>query len=145
MVFPGSSAGKESSSNCRRSWFYSQVRKIPWRKAWQPTPVFWHGESPWTEELGRLQSMRSQRVVHNWVTKHTAHAYWYSVTGRLLKTITDPLAMHVRSFTRLYCITILIIVNQRKLRRRQWHPTPVLLAGKSHGRRSLVGCSPWGC
>ena len=28
--------------------------------------------------------------------------------------------------------------------RRQWHPTPKLLPGKSHGRRSLVGCSPWG-
>ena len=28
--------------------------------------------------------------------------------------------------------------------RRQWHPTPVLLPGKSHRRRSLVGCSPWG-
>ena len=25
-----------------------------------------------------------------------------------------------------------------------WHPTPVLLPGRSHGRRSLVGCSPWG-
>ena len=25
-----------------------------------------------------------------------------------------------------------------------WHPTLVLLPGKSHGRRSLVGCSPWG-
>ena len=30
------------------------------------------------------------------------------------------------------------------VRRRQWHPTPVLLPGKSHGWRSLVGCSPWG-
>ena len=29
-------------------------------------------------------------------------------------------------------------------RRRQWHPSPVLLPGKSNGRRSLVGCSPWG-
>ena len=29
-------------------------------------------------------------------------------------------------------------------RRRQWHPTPVLLPGKSHGWRSLLGCSPWG-
>ena len=28
--------------------------------------------------------------------------------------------------------------------RRQWHPTPVLLPGKSHGWRSLIGCSPWG-
>ena len=30
------------------------------------------------------------------------------------------------------------------IRRRQWHPTPVLLPGESHGRRSLVGCSPRG-
>ena len=29
-------------------------------------------------------------------------------------------------------------------RRRQWHPTPVLLPRKSYGQRSLVGCSPWG-
>ena len=29
--------------------------------------------------------------------------------------------------------------------RRQWHPIPALLPGKSHGWRSLVGCSPWGC
>ena len=28
--------------------------------------------------------------------------------------------------------------------RRQWHPAPVLLHGEYHGRRSLVGCSPWG-
>ena len=28
--------------------------------------------------------------------------------------------------------------------RRQWHPTPVLLPGKPHGWKSLVGCSPWG-
>ena len=30
------------------------------------------------------------------------------------------------------------------MRRRQWQPTPVVLPGKSHGQRSLVGCSPWG-
>ena len=29
-------------------------------------------------------------------------------------------------------------------RRRRWHPTPVLLPGKSHGQRSLVGCRLWG-
>ena len=28
--------------------------------------------------------------------------------------------------------------------RRKWQPTPVLLPGKSHGWRNLVGCSPWG-
>ena len=30
-------------------------------------------------------------------------------------------------------------------RRRRWHPTPILMPGKSHARRSPVGCSPWGC
>jgi len=34
--------------------------------------------------------------------------------------------------------------KSRHWQRRQWHPTPVLLPGKSHGRRSLVGSSPWG-
>ena len=37
-----------------------------------------------------------------------------------------------------------MITFRSKPRRRQWQPTPVLLPGKSHGRRSLVGCSPWG-
>ena len=35
-------------------------------------------------------------------------------------------------------------MNRIVIRRRQWHPTPVLLPGKSHGWRSLVGCNPWG-
>ena len=34
--------------------------------------------------------------------------------------------------------------DSQSCRRRQWQPTPVLLPGKSHGQRSLVGCSPWG-
>ena len=29
--------------------------------------------------------------------------------------------------------------------RRKWQPTPVFLLGKSHGQKSLVDCSPWGC
>ena len=37
-----------------------------------------------------------------------------------------------------------VMTNLDSIWRRQWHPTPVLLPGKSHGRRSLVGCSPWG-
>ena len=38
------------------------------------------------------------------------------------------------------CCIILIPTSWR----RHWHPTPVFLPGKSHGRRSLVGCRPWG-
>ena len=50
------------------------VGKIPWRRAWQPTPVFLSGESPWTEEPGGLQSIGLQRVGHDWETRHTMHS-----------------------------------------------------------------------
>ena len=35
-------------------------------------------------------------------------------------------------------------IHTEHVRRRQWHPTPALSPGKSHGWKSLVGCSPWG-
>ena len=57
-------SGKEPTCQCRRSRFHSWVRKIPWRRKWQPTPVFLPGKR--TEEPGGLQSMGSQRVGHNW-------------------------------------------------------------------------------
>ena len=41
-------------------------------------------------------------------------------------------------------IYIYIYISYGFCRGRQWHPTPVLLPGKSHGRRSLVGCNLWG-
>ena len=44
----------------RETLFDPWFGKMPWRRAWQPTLVFLPGESPWTEEPGRLQSMGSQ-------------------------------------------------------------------------------------
>jgi len=38
--FPGSASGKESTRQCRRCGFSPWVGKIPWRRAWKPTPVF---------------------------------------------------------------------------------------------------------
>ena len=48
-----------------RDGFDPGVGKIPWRRAWQPAPVFLPGESPWTEEPGGLQSIGLQRVRHD--------------------------------------------------------------------------------
>ena len=43
------------------------------------------------------------------------------------------------------CISILLFeIPAPSPRRRWWHPTPVILTGKSHGQRSLVGCGSWG-
>ena len=51
--------------------FTPSIGKAPWRRAWQPTPVFLPGESPRTEEPGGLQSMGSQRVGQDWLSKHS--------------------------------------------------------------------------
>ena len=56
--------------------FNPWVGKILWRSTWQPTPVFLPGESPWREEPSRLQTTGSQRVRHDWVTKHTHKRRW---------------------------------------------------------------------
>ena len=48
-----------------------------------------------------------------------------------------------RTISNLRYADILLTESEEELRWRQWQPTPVLLPGKSHGWRSLVGCSPW--
>ena len=62
--FPCGTSGKEPSPanagdmSCR---FEPSMEKIPWRRAWQTTPVFLPGESAWTEESGGLH-----RVAMSW-------------------------------------------------------------------------------
>jgi len=68
LGFPDGASGKEPTCQCRRHKRYGLdrwVRKIPLRRAWQPTPVFSPGESLWTEEPGRLQSMGLHTVGHD--------------------------------------------------------------------------------
>ena len=45
MGFPGGTSGKEVTCRCKRHGSDPWVGKIPWRRAWQPTPVFLPGES----------------------------------------------------------------------------------------------------
>ena len=45
LGFPGGLDGKESTCQCRRPGFDPWVGKIPWRREWQPAPVFLPGES----------------------------------------------------------------------------------------------------
>ena len=67
----------------------------------------------------------------------------------MLKFRLCVLTAHFEMYVFLYCcisqnFQFKLNPSSYSFGRRQWHPTPVLLHGKSHGRRSLVGCSPWG-
>ena len=48
--FPGGSDATAPTCQCRRPGFDPWVGKVPWRRAWQPTPGFLPGEAPWLEE-----------------------------------------------------------------------------------------------
>ena len=66
MGFPGGASGKEPACQCRRCkrcGFYPWVGKIPWIKEWQPTPVFFSGESHGLRSLGA--------TVHRAAKSHT--------------------------------------------------------------------------
>ena len=88
----------------RETGFDLWVGKIPWRRAWQPTPVFLPGESPWTEEAGGLQSIVPQRVGHDWMTKYThthTHTHTHTVdTGFPGGTSSKEPACQRRRFER---------------------------------------------
>ena len=68
MGLPRWLSGKESTCQVGDEGDDPWVGKIPWRRKWQPIPVIaW--EIPWIEEPGGLQSMGSNRVDHDLVTK----------------------------------------------------------------------------
>ena len=85
---------------------------------------------------------------------HTAPTkYWCSTNASWIKYL-NPLTIYFflnwniliainNANTGIFSISLFKLAYSNH-RRRQWHPTPVLLPGKSHGWRSLVGCSPWG-
>ena len=101
MGLTGGTSGKEPAYQCGRHKihrFNPWVRKIPWRKKWQATPVFFPGEFPWTEEPGGLQSIGSQRVGHDWhkmweldCEESWAQKNWCFWTVVLEKTPESPL------------------------------------------------------
>ena len=66
----GGASGKEPACQCRRykrCGFNPWVGKIPWRRKWQPTPIFLPGESCGQRNLaGYIQSMGLKRVRRDW-------------------------------------------------------------------------------
>ena len=76
MGFPGSVNSKETACQRRRHkrWgFNPWVGKIPWRTAWQPTPVFLPGESHGQRSLAGYSSWESESIRYNWGDSMHAH------------------------------------------------------------------------
>ena len=85
--FPGGASSEEPACQCRgprRCRFDPWVWKIPWRRAWQPTPVFLPGESHEQRSLADTvhRVAKSQTWLKRLSTQHT-HTYIYSLTHNL--------------------------------------------------------------
>ena len=94
------------------------------------------------EVQGTLKSLLQHHSSKESIHWHSAFfivqlSHPYMTTG---KTI----ALTRRTFVGKVMSLLFNMLSRLDVRRRQWHPTAVLLPGKSHGWRSLVGCSPWG-
>ena len=120
-----------------------------------------------------LQSMGAQRVGHDWATEQQHHLiselfhhsrrkrkkkktlsisshspisfpYPLATTKLLSGSISAYIAQSVKNLPAMQETQVHSWVG-KILWRRKWQSTPVFLPGKSHGQRSLVGYSPWGC
>ena len=118
---------------CERLWLYRGMDDLqnqfserianPWKtvnsdakktSGVQYTVESFRGQESWVRSLAQLSS--------DCVILNKEFSLWTSVLGD---------------------IKWILIIPSFESWRRQWHPAPELLPGKSHGWRSLVGCSPW--
>ena len=85
MAFPGGSVGRDSPS-VWETWVQSLGWEVPLKKrmATHSNILVWR--TPCKEEPGQLQSMGSQRVGHDWVTKHTAQRKHYVLMVLLMSS-----------------------------------------------------------
>ena len=77
---PGGTTGEEPACQCRRHnrcGFDPWVRKIPWRRAWKPTPVFLPGQSHGQRSLVGY-SPWGHRVRHDWSNLACTHNYSFN-------------------------------------------------------------------
>ena len=76
MGFPAGSYGKESTCQYRRHRLNPWVRKIPWRRRWQPTPVFLPGKSHGHRNLVCYSAQGHKKAGHDLATKQQQHTYY---------------------------------------------------------------------
>ena len=99
-------------------WLGTKISQVTWQKKKKESRTFY------SKVVERAWGLESQKLG----------------VESLPLLLNSSVSLHLLA----YLWNLIKQVNSVYFRRRQWHPTPVLLPGKSHGQRSLVGCSPWG-
>ena len=99
LGFPGGASSKEPACQCRRHkrhGFSPWVGKIPWRRTWQPTPVFLPGESHEQKSLMGYKSKGSQRVRHDWSDLACVHKHTHTHIHACIKALKSlPLEFYL--------------------------------------------------
>ena len=112
MGFPGGASGKKPTCQCRRCnrrGFDPWVGKIPWRRVWQPTPVFLPGESPGQRSLSGYRHRRVGKsgTQLKRLSVHMQLTYpHYSPGGRLDEAVASSagnLEIPLLSWCSLFC------------------------------------------
>ena len=122
-----------------------ELGRSPWRRAWQSTRVFLPGESPWTEEPGRLWSIVLQQVGCDWnelARMHTSQLFSSKTSpssqgGSGWGIHVNPWLIHVNVWQKplQYCKVLslqLIKINGKKKKKR--HHLPVVAIQMQHQR-----------
>ena len=92
--FPGGAYGKESACQCgkqKRRGLDPWVGKVPWRSAWQPTPVFLPGEPHGQRSLAGYSPQGCKRIRHGWAHRphlRAAKALWNWIWGSILPPVS---------------------------------------------------------
>ena len=147
MSFPSGSVGKEpayKSRRCKGRMFDPQVGPILWRRKWQPlqyssekamaphsSTLAW--KIPWTEGPGRLQSMGSLTVGHDWATSLSLSCIGEGNGNPLQCFCLENPRDGGAWWAAVYGVT------QSRTRLKWLSIASVLLPGKFHGQRRLAG------
>ena len=93
-----------------------------------------------------LQTKGLSRVFSNTtVCKHLRRSAFFMIhLSHPYVTTGKTIALTRRTFVGKVMSLLFNMLSRLVIQRRQWQPTPILLPGRSHGPRSLVGYSPWG-
>ena len=91
---------------CRRPGFKPWIGKVPWEGKGNSLQFILAWRIPWTEEPGRLQTMRSHRVRHDWATNTIQIRSWGRTVSFLLFTIliNGGVFGHIHSNSRIYAL-----------------------------------------